>query len=157
MPVFLLKFLVLFGQFVSFLGSQIITWVKQEGMRLARAARALLVWASTHVAARMLLATTVLAAFEVFALWLTSHMILPLANDVLRRLIPAGSAGDGIVYILWDSGLCLREAFRLFVLYVANYTLMWRAFSAWLQACCISLATWKTTMRSADAVRQASV
>ena len=145
------------GQLVGFAATQVATWVKTEALRLARAARALVVWVGAHVTARAALVVAMVAAFEVFAAALTSFALVPIASSVLSHLIPPGSSGDGIVWMLWDTGLSLRDAFSAFVLYVANYTLVWKLFATWLQTSCISLATYRASLRTAKAIRDASL
>lgn len=145
------------GQLLGFAATQVATWVKTEALRLARAARALVVWVGSHVAARAALVVAMVAAFEVFAGAITTFALEPLASGVLSRLIPPGSAGDGIVWMLWDTGLSLRSAFSAFVLYVANYTLVWKLFATWLQTSCISLATYRASLRTAKAIRDSSI
>lgn len=143
--------------FMGIAATSAVSWIRENAFRIARLTRALAVWAASHVAARAALVTAAVAAFEVLAAYLTSHVIVPLADGVIARLIPEGSAGDGIIWMLWDTGLGGRELFRCFVLYVANYTLMWRAFSAWVQASAISLATYRASLRSAKAIRDSTI
>lgn len=156
MGAFLLSIVHGIGSLVGFAATETARWVKQEAMRIARAARALGVWVLAHISARTALVAAMVLAWEAFVVGV-SFALVPLADNVLHRLIPPGSAGDGFVWMLWDDGLSGREAFRLMVIYVGNYTLVWRFFSVWLTTSCISLATYRSALRSAKAVRDASL
>lgn len=134
-----------------------LRWARQMALLAARAARSLVVWVGAHAAARLALFAASLSAFEVLTLYVSTHVVTPLASDFIHRCIPAGSKGDGFVWLLWDSGLHGRAIFNSAVVYLANYSAMWFAFDTWLKAQSVALSTYRAALRRAEAVRDASI
>lgn len=132
-------------------------WARQMVLLAARNLRALLVWVAAHTAARVACAAAAVLAFEGFTIYITSHVITPLARDFIQLCIPAGTDADGFVWILWDSGLNGRAIFNAFVLYLANYTALWYAFDRWLRLQAVALSTYRQALRHAKAVRDTSL
>lgn len=132
-------------------------WARQMALLAWRAGRALGVWVLAHVTTRTLLFTASLAAFEVFTVYITRNVVTPLATSFIRTCIPEGSAGDGLVWILWDTGLNGSALFSCFVVYIANYTALWRVLDTYLRAQMVTLSTYRANLRRAKAVRDASL
>lgn len=152
----LLGIISLLASLAAKAGREMIVWAKQEALRLARMARALVVWVAAHNAARAALSIAVFAAFEVLAAYLLDECIQTVESNFLVRLMPDND-GAGFFWLLWDSGLNGRALFSAFVAYLVNYTLMWRVFASWMRSVAIALSTYRAAMRTAEAVRQSSV
>lgn len=157
LPVAVVGILASLGTWLVQLGGQFVSWAKQELLRLARAARALAVWALAHAALRTALLTASVVAFEAFTVYLTGHVITPLTSSFIRRCLPAGTDADGILWLLWDTGLNGRAIFNSFVVYMANYSALWLVMDRWVRAQSIALSTYRAALRRAEAIRQSSV
>jgi hypothetical protein len=134
-----------------------IRWFKQEALRMARAGRALAAWVAAELTARSLLSASVLAALAVVSTYVGSSLLAPLASDYVARCLPGGQRGDGIIWLLWDSGLNGKAAFAAFVSYITAYTAAWTVFARWLRLQSIALSVYKAHIRRAKALREAAV
>lgn len=134
-----------------------LRWLKQETLRMARAVRALVAWVAAEVTARTLLATSVLAALGVVSTYVATSLLTPIASDFVARCLPAGQRAEGVIWLLWDTGLNGKALFSSFVSYVAAYTAAWSVFARWLRLQSIALSVYRARIRRAEAVRRASV
>lgn len=157
MPAVLLKLLATAGSLLGFAVNQTVQWVKQEAMRLARAARALAVWVASFLASKAALAAAAIIAWETFAILLVHNFIVPITSGTIALFIPEGSAGDGFVWLLWDTGLNLKVAYETLVLYLVNYTALWKAFSVWMKSLNLAISAYWSAQKTADAIRASSV
>lgn len=157
MAAILIRVLTSLASLAGFAVNQTVQWVKHETLRLARMVRALGVWAGSYVSAHVVLVAAAIAVWEAFAIFLTHNVIVPLTSGTIARFIPPGSRGDGFVWILWDTGLNLKRAYEVLLLYLANYTALWRAFALWMRSLNLSIMTYRKALKTADAIRQSSV
>lgn len=134
-----------------------LRWVRQEALRIARAARALAVWVVAEATAWQVLAAASLVAFEAITIYLSRYVITPLAESFINRCIPAGQAGDGLIWLLWDSGLNGRVLFASFSAYFINYTAIWAYLDRFLRAQSIALSVYRSHIRRNKAVRDSAV
>lgn len=134
-----------------------LRWVRQEALRVARAARALAIWIVAEATAWQVLAAAALIAFEAITVYLSRYVITPLAETFINHCIPAGSAGDGLIWLLWDSGLNGRVLFTSFVTYMVNYTAIWAYLDRFLRAQAIALSVYRSTLRRNRAIRESAV
>lgn len=157
MPAAILAILSGIAQLGVSVGKSMLEFAKREALRAARAARALAVWVLAFVASRTALQVAVVVASDALLAYVTASVVTPLAGDLLHRLIPSGSAGDGLIWILWDTGLCGRILFSSFVVYIVNYTALWHVFNVWLRSMSVALSAYKAAQKRADKIMEASI
>lgn len=98
-------------------------WAIAQGRLLA--SHAWLLWSwwlkySQHsIVLRIAVWTAWTVAIEATAAWLASVTITPLSSGLIRQLMP--ESGSALLYIMWERGICLKEAFTCLWSYIALY------------------------------------